>query len=145
MKAPWNFLRYLPVAQRILAKGRLPMLLIAVAKKNRAKGGMLGGLRDDLKLLQELCVAYWRGEYRAVSKQALIAAVAGLVYFVSPLDAIPDWLPGLGFVDDIAVLGWLMSKWSSELQAFRIWRNAQSPAAQASLDRLPAPDEPKAE
>lgn len=145
MKAPWNFLRYLPIAQGILAKGRLPLLLLAVARKRRDKGRLLGGLRDDLKLLQELCVAYWRGEYRAVSKQALIAAVAGLVYFVSPLDAIPDWLPGLGFVDDIAVLGWLMNKWSSELQAFRRWREAQTPATQAGLDRLPAPDEPRAD
>ncbi|MBZ5755691.1 DUF1232 domain-containing protein [Pseudomonas sp. S5(2021)] len=144
MKAPWTFLRYLPVAQRILAKGRLPMLLIAVARKNKSRGGMLGGLREDLKLLQELCVAWWRGEYRAVSRQALIAAVAGLVYFVSPLDALPDWIPGLGFLDDIAVLTWVMSKWSAELQAFRAWRDAQGPAARAELDRLPTPNEPKA-
>jgi len=33
------------------------------------------------------------------------AAIAGaLVYFVCPADAIPDVVPGLGFVDDAAVI-----------------------------------------
>jgi uncharacterized membrane protein YkvA (DUF1232 family) len=36
------------------------------------------------------------------SKAAILAALA---YFVMPLDAIPDFLPGAGFVDDLAALG----------------------------------------
>ena len=34
-------------------------------------------------------------------------AVAALLYLVSPLDLVPDWLAGLGIVDDIAVV-WLI-------------------------------------
>ena len=30
--------------------------------------------------------------------------LAGLAYFVTPTDLIPDWVPGLGFTDDAAVL-----------------------------------------
>lgn len=144
MKAPWNFLRYLPRAQRIISRGRIPALLLAVSRKRAVRGGLLRGVRDDLLLLQQLCVAWWRGEYRAVSTQALLAVVAGLLYFVSPLDAIPDWLPGVGFLDDIAVLSWVMGKWSAELEAFRHWRDAQTPAGRAQLERLPELDEPKA-
>ncbi|TLX59531.1 hypothetical protein DN824_04465 [Stutzerimonas nosocomialis] len=144
MKAPWNFLRYLPLAQRVLSRGRLPLLLMAVARKRKSGRGAIRGIGDDLRTLQALCVAWWRGEYRAVSTQALLAVVAGLLYFVSPLDAIPDWLPGIGFLDDIAVLGWVMNKWSGELDAFRAWRQAQSPTKQADLERLPAADEAKA-
>ncbi|MCQ4296408.1 YkvA family protein [Pseudomonas stutzeri] len=144
MKAPWNLLRYLPLAQRLIKRGKIPALLLAVARKSSSKRGLLKGLRDDLALLQALCVAWWRGEYRAVSPNALIAIVAGLLYFLSPIDAIPDWLPGLGFVDDLAVLGWVMRKWSGELDAFRVWKQAQSADRQAALLRLPALDEPKA-
>ncbi|WP_217477070.1 YkvA family protein [Stutzerimonas stutzeri] len=145
MKAPWTFFKYLPMAQRVLAKGRLPVVLLAVARKRSARGGLLKGLREDLGLLQALCVAWWRGEYRAISKPALVAAVAGLLYFLSPMDAIPDWLPGLGFVDDLAVLGWVMRKWSGELQAFQTWRDNQSADVQADIARLPSADEPMAE
>ncbi len=142
MKAPWKFVRYLPMAQRVLARGRLPVVLLAVARKRSSKGGLIKGLREDLGLLQALCVAWWRGEYRAISKPALIAVVAGLLYFLSPLDAIPDWIPGLGFVDDIAVLAWVMRKWADELDAFRTWKNRQSADVLADISRLPAPDEP---
>jgi uncharacterized membrane protein YkvA (DUF1232 family) len=137
MKAPWKFVKYLPIAQRVLGRGRLPAVLIAVARKSSSKGGLIKGLRADLGLLQALCVAWWKGEYRAVSRPALVAAVAGLLYFLSPMDAIPDWIPGLGFIDDLAVLGWVMRKWSGELQAFRTWRDGQSPEVQAEIDRLP--------
>jgi uncharacterized membrane protein YkvA (DUF1232 family) len=145
MKAPWKFIKYLPVAQRVLARGRLPAVLIAVARKRSSRGGLVKGLREDLGLLQALCVAWWKGEYRAISRPALVAAVAGLLYFLSPFDAIPDWLPGLGFIDDLAVLGWVMRKWSGELQAFRTWRDSQSAEVRAEIDRLPAADEPMAE
>ncbi len=145
MKAPWTFFKYLPMAQRVLAKGRLPVVLLAVARKRSARGGVLKGLREDLGVLQALCVAWWRGEYRAISKPALVAAVAGLLYFLSPMDAIPDWIPGLGFVDDLAVLGWVMRKWSGELQAFQAWRDSQTADVQADIARLPSADEPMAD
>jgi len=141
MKAPWSFLKYLPMAQRVLARGRLPIVLLAVARKRSARGGLIKGLREDLGLLQAMCVAWWRGEYRQVSRPALVAAVAGLLYFLSPLDAIPDWIPGLGFVDDLAVLSWIVRKWSGELQAFQAWRDSQSAEVRADLDRLPSAEE----
>lgn len=145
MKAPWKFFRYLPMAQRVLARGRLPVVLLAVARKRSSKGGLVKGLREDLSLLQALCVAWWRGEYRDISRPALVAAVAGLLYFLSPMDAIPDWIPGLGFVDDLAVLAWVMRKWSGELEAFRRWRDRQSADVQAQMARLPSADEPMAD
>ena len=141
MKAPWSFLKYLPMAQRVLARGRLPIVLLAVARKRSARGGLIKGMREDLGLLQAMCVAWWRGEYRQVSRPALVAAVAGLLYFLSPLDAIPDWIPGLGFVDDLAVLSWIVRKWSGELQAFQAWRDSQSAEVRADLDRLPSAEE----
>lgn len=138
MKAPWNFARFLPLAERLLSRGRLPALLFAVARK----GPKLGQLKDDVKLLQALCVAWWRGEYRAISPKALVTIVAGLLYFVSPLDAIPDWLLGVGFLDDIAVLGWVLKTVSDELDAFRAWRQRQSPEKLRVVERLP--DTPEA-
>lgn len=144
MKTPWNFARYLPLAQRFLARGRLPALLFAVARKSAAQGGRLGALKEDLRVLQALCMAWWRGEYRAISSQALLSVVAALLYFLSPVDAIPDGLLGLGFIDDIAVLGWLMRAWSDELDAFRSWRATQSPEQLIALEGLPSapPQEP---
>ncbi|CAI8860172.1 MULTISPECIES: DUF1232 domain-containing protein [Pseudomonas] len=138
MKAPWNFARFLPLAERLLSRGRLPALIFAVARK----GPRLGKLREDVRLMQALCLAWWRGEYRAISPKALITVVAGLLYFVSPLDAIPDWLLGVGLLDDIAVLAWVMKAVADELAAFSAWRNRQAPEKLRVVERLP--DTPEA-
>jgi uncharacterized membrane protein YkvA (DUF1232 family) len=133
MSAPWNFARFLPLAERLLSRGRLPALLFAVARK----GPRLGQLREDVRLLQSLCLAWWRGEYRAISPKALVTVVAGLLYFVSPIDAIPDWLLGVGFLDDIAVLGWVLKTVADELARFKAWRVSQSPERLRVVERLP--------
>lgn len=145
MSAPWNFMGYLPLAQQFLARGRLPALLLAVARKAAKQGARLGALKEDLRLLQALCLAWWRGEYRAISSQALLAVVAALLYFLTPLDALPDWLLGVGLVDDLAVLAWVLRTWSGELELFRRWRAAQSPERRAALEQLPSAEalEPK--
>jgi uncharacterized membrane protein YkvA (DUF1232 family) len=130
-------MRYLRLAQRVLARGRLPALLLAVTRKGegRARFARLGG---DLKLLQGLCAAWWRGEYRAIGSQALVAVVAALVYFLVPLDMVPDWLLGVGLLDDLAVLAWVLRTWDGELQAYRVWREAQSPEVLRRIEAVPA-------
>lgn len=137
MKAPWNFARFLPLAGRLLSRGRLPALLFAVARKGASQGNRLGKLKDDLRLLQALCLAYWRGEYRDISRKSMLTVVAGLMYFLSPLDAIPDFIPVFGMLDDIAVLAWVMKTLDGELSAFRAWRDRQQPEKLAIIERLP--------
>lgn len=136
MKMPLKLVRFLPLAKRYLAAGRLPMLLLAVSRKSLKNGAQLSSVTDDLKVLLALGNAWWRGDYRAISSQALLAVVAALLYFVSPFDAIPDWLLGIGYLDDIAVLGWLMSTWQGELQAFREWRANQPEAELPVVQRV---------
>ncbi|MBA1291289.1 MULTISPECIES: YkvA family protein [Pseudomonas] len=135
MKAPFGFTQFLPLAERLVARGRLPALAIAVARKVRGK--RLGQVKEDVALLQALCMAYWRGEYRAISAKAILSVVAGLLYFVSPIDAIPDWLLGVGMLDDIAVLGWVMKVLQGELDAFRAWRGQQHPETLSVVERVP--------
>lgn len=148
MKQSWKFSSYLRLAPAFLRRGRLPALLLAVARKSGKQGSRFSALQEDLRLLQGLCMAWWRGEYRAISSQALLAVVAALLYFVTPLDALPDWLPLVGFIDDLAVLAWVLRTWRDELAAFRAWREAQAPEALEVIERLPdgqspALDKPK--
>ncbi|WP_373387724.1 YkvA family protein [Pseudomonas alcaligenes] len=136
MSIPWNSVRYLRLAQRVLARGRLPALLLAVARKGEG-GARFARLRADLNLMQGLCAAWWRGEYRDISKQALLAVVAALVYFLVPLDMAPDWLLAVGLLDDLAVLAWVLRTWEGELQAYRAWRETQPVATLQRIEALP--------
>ena len=63
--------------------------------------------------------------------------LANLLYFLAPLDALPDWLLAVGLLDDLAVLRWVMQRWSGELDAFRVWLQGRSADQLARLEHLP--------
>ena len=44
--------------------------------------------------------AYYRAEYREISRQNFVIIVAAVNYFLTPADVISDWIPAKGFVDD---------------------------------------------
>ena len=140
MNSSWGGARYLTMARRLLENGRLPGLLRAVADKGE-RNARFARVRDDQNLLLGLCAAWWRGEYRAVGRQALLSVVAALLYFLAPLDMVPDWLPGAGLLDDLAVLAWVMRTWAAELDAYRAWREARPAEQLKQAEALPRSDE----
>ncbi|AMR67796.1 YkvA family protein [Aquipseudomonas alcaligenes] len=140
MNSSWGGARYLTMARRLLESGRLPGLLRAVADKGE-RNARFARVRDDLNLLLGLCAAWWRGEYRAVGRQALLSVVAALLYFLAPLDMVPDWLPGAGLLDDLAVLAWVMRTWAAELDAYMAWREARPAEQLKQAEALPRSDE----
>ncbi|MBY6037974.1 DUF1232 domain-containing protein [Fictibacillus nanhaiensis] len=87
------------------------------------------GLRDlgaQVKALVRLVKSYKRGDYRNVSKKSMVLIVAGLLYFVSPIDAVPDFLIGAGLLDDATVLAFLFKTLSSEISSFQSWEKEDS-------------------
>ena len=81
---------------------------------------------DALMTLVRLIRAYAKADYRQVPWQTLIFTVAAVLYFLMPIDVIPDFLVGVGYVDDAAVIAWLMNAVSSEIEKFRQWETFQS-------------------
>jgi uncharacterized membrane protein YkvA (DUF1232 family) len=91
-------------------------------------------LTDKLQTLVRLVRAYINKEYRVVPWQTVILAVAALLYFVNPLDAIADFLPLVGFFDDAAVLTAVLASINHDLAAFLEWEKL---AAQAKKEPMP--------
>jgi uncharacterized membrane protein YkvA (DUF1232 family) len=94
------------------------------AEQKAFRSPTVGKLRQawsDIQVLVRLTRAYARGDYRQVSKSTIILIAAALTYFVSPIDAIFDHLPLGGFLDDAAVLAWVVSEVRAEIEAFRLW------------------------
>ncbi|MHA8066798.1 YkvA family protein [Aquirufa sp. ROCK2-A2] len=62
--------------------------------------------------------AYVKGEYKKIPVKTLVKMAAVLFYFVSPFDFIPDFLPFIGFADDLALLLWVAKSIKTELDEF---------------------------
>jgi uncharacterized membrane protein YkvA (DUF1232 family) len=127
------FDRKLARAMRLLPR---PAALTATADRAQAKAlrtreswtsGKLKQAWSDLQVLMRLVRAFARGDYRDVSRATIGLIVGALVYFVSPIDAILDHLPLAGYLDDAAILAWVMSEVRGEIEAFRAWETASAP------------------
>lgn len=100
-------------------------LLQQAIEKANDKKGTLGEAWDKLQLLIDLVKAYTKGEYRNVSKKNILAFTGAILYFISPLDLVPDYIVGLGIIDDAAVIGFTFKKILGELDEFKKWKTSK--------------------
>lgn len=136
-KPPYRLVRYLAKAVQLLREpGRaLELVRQATTKLDRA-GDSVAQVRQELATMVAMLKAWARGDYTGVSRSALLSIAAGVLYFVSPLDAIPDFLLGVGLVDDVAVIGYIVKQVRAELAAFVFWQSRQD--VHASVQQPPA-------
>jgi uncharacterized membrane protein YkvA (DUF1232 family) len=113
-------------AERLVRNPKEILGVLTAAERglDQIPAGPFTPMVGDAKTLLRLLRAYAGGEYRQVSGKNIALAVAGMLYLASPLDMIPDILPG-GFADDAAVIGFILKKIRTELVAFEAWERAQ--------------------
>ena len=88
----------------LIAIGTISMLLlVAVLSVRRSRAALI-----ELVRLIPACLALLRDVMRdpTVPKRAKIAPALGLVYLAIPIDLIPDFIPGLGHLDDALLVAW---------------------------------------
>ncbi len=81
--------------------------------------GALAQLWNDIKTMVRLLNI--KNSYREVPWN-IIAAVAGaLAYFVMPIDVVPDFILGVGYVDDAKVIALALDLAREDLRRFEAW------------------------
>jgi uncharacterized membrane protein YkvA (DUF1232 family) len=78
-----------------------------------------------LMAMIRLLRAYYRREYRDVPRQSLVTIIATVIYFVSPIDFIPDWIPLAGYLDDAFLVGLVLNSVKDDLDVFMQWEAQQ--------------------
>lgn len=83
------------------------------------------GFFSKIRLVVRMIQAHYSGTYAAFSTRSILMLVFSLVYFITPIDLIPDIIPVLGFTDDISVLYFVLQSLSSDIENYRQWEEAQ--------------------
>lgn len=82
-------------------------------------------VRQELKMIPILISmvrSYWKKDYTRVPRRTMLAIVSALIYFLSPIDVIPDWIPVLGQIDDALVVATCWNLVNKDVEDYRQWQ-----------------------
>ncbi len=96
-------------------------LLHDAVRKANSKSGPLAAIWADLRLFFNLLRDWKSGCYRKIPPKSLLLVIAALLYFLNPLDFMPDFIPLFGMVDDATILAFVIKQIRNDLQAYNSW------------------------
>ena len=79
-------------------------------------------IKEYVPLFISFIKSYVNKEYREVPIGTMIAVVAALIYFFSPIDIFPDFVPGVGYVDDAAIIALCAMMLKTDLDEYKRWK-----------------------
>ena len=81
-----------------------------------------GDALSKVPLMISMIRSYITREYTAVSPKVIVTLVAAIIYLLRGKDLIPDQIPVVGYVDDLAVFAAAFMIDEPELSAYAQWR-----------------------
>ena len=80
----------------------------------------------QLPLMFSMIRSYITKEYTEVSPKVVVSMVGAFLYLIKGKDLIPDKIPVLGLVDDVAVIALAFKLNENELNAYKAWRDEKA-------------------
>ena len=91
--------------------------------ENKLKGiPKVGKALSHIPIFISLIRSYIRKEYTVLPVASAVGILTALIYFLSPLDLIPDAIPGIGHLDDAAVVAFIWVLVEADVENFQEWR-----------------------
>jgi uncharacterized membrane protein YkvA (DUF1232 family) len=107
--------------------GRIIALLAQLAVKIKNTKGTsvnIRTIREHFLVIGRMLKAHVSGSYKIKSMRLLIILLAAIIYFINPIDLIPDFIFGIGLADDLAVLTWVYHAAADEIASFRNYESS---------------------
>jgi uncharacterized membrane protein YkvA (DUF1232 family) len=105
-----------------------PKKLSGLIDKAKSKAQSIN--QESLKEIWNSLMGFFRlifihakGEYSEIPWQSLILIVATILYFLIPIDVIPDFIGGLGYIDDVALIAWVANVVKPDIDKFLEWES----------------------
>ena len=118
-----KFSKILDSAEEVLNNNdRLKKVLKTSVKKASGLKEHLSEFKENLMLSISLVKDWAIGDYREVPKKTMVFIIAALIYFIMPIDIIPDFFFKVGLIDDYAVLTYVFSSFVGDIEKYKIYK-----------------------
>ena len=98
------------------------------ANNSIQKNSSLSLVFSPVRLFIDMVRSYQSGEYRNIRRTTILKVIGALIYLVSPIDLIPDFILGFGFADDVAIILFVTKTIFEELTRYSDWQDEQQKA-----------------
>ncbi|WP_339901707.1 DUF1232 domain-containing protein [uncultured Cyclobacterium sp.] len=119
---------YLNRAEHIAGtEKKLKALLLKVNQKwqELSQNPTFAQVKFQIEIFIRMIKAHLSKKYAGLSNRSLGLIVLGLFYFALPTDLVPDFIPFVGYVDDITVLLAVFKSIQSDIEKFLDWEKNQ--------------------
>lgn len=82
----------------------------------------IANLWNDLKTMLAMLIDVVFGRYRPVPLKTILAMLGAFLYFFSPIDLLPDFIPFFGYLDDAFVIVLAIDLVRDDLAIYRAWK-----------------------
>ncbi|MEN8248394.1 MAG: DUF1232 domain-containing protein [Bacteroidota bacterium] len=100
------------------SKGKLQTIKFEDSKVHR--------IAAHLRVIVRMIKAYADGSYRDLPWKSILAMVSSVIYFLMPLDLMPDFIPLTGLLDDFTVIMLVTGAFHQDIEAFLLWEEEKS-------------------
>lgn len=113
-----------PKAEELLEDEDKTEAFLQLVEKKLAEIPKIGKILSAIPTLVSLVRSFIKKEYTNAPYSTIVSIVGALIYFINPFDIIPDTIPipGVGLIDDAAVVAVCMKITSIDIEAYQKWR-----------------------
>ena len=97
-------------------------LLLKKLKQKMKSLPMVGSVLANVPTMFKLLNSYLKGDYTDIPRKELVIIVSAVSYLVSPIDLVPDFIPVVGLMDDMAIISICIKATQCELEKYLVWR-----------------------
>ena len=95
---------------------KMKELLLQLGKYVTKNG--LSGVKENLLLMKDYLYDVTTGKYKDYDVKKLLVIIGAVIYVVTPIDFLPDFIPP-GLIDDLSIVAWALKEASDELEKYK--------------------------
>ena len=116
-------------AEEVLREDKFEKLISKLEEKLKLIP-KIGEQLSHLPIMIAMVRSYIKKEYTEIPLGTILAVISTIIYFVNPIDLIPDTIPVIGHADDVALFTVCLALIDSDVKDYKKWRDEANEKAQ---------------
>jgi uncharacterized membrane protein YkvA (DUF1232 family) len=107
--------------------------ILRVIRRSRSLRRLINGpvaeMGAEATQLFSMVKDYASGSYRDIPRSTVLASVFALLYVLNPFDLMPDFIPGIGYIDDMSMVALVIGSIRRDVENYSRWRRSRAAIA----------------